>query len=283
MLSRRYDKPRKSRGGKKTLSGPAATRRYLLSRLADPMRVRLTYYKAVIEWSRMEARELQAARLKHGWGQVEAARRLGMSQPYLAMLESGKRRLTPNLVRKAALVYDLPPTELPVPETFTPAQEVGPQRLVEYLARLNYPGFAYLRPRVRKKNPGEVLLSALAQARLEARVGEALPWLLLHYWQMDFRWVVELAKKFDLQNRLGFVVSLARRLSEASTETERTNALSRLEATLDHSRLAREDFFFRPPRNRAERQWLMENRPVEAEHWNLLSDLRPEHLPYAPR
>ena len=90
-----------------------------------------------------------------------------------------------------------------------------------------------------------------------------------------------ISKKFDLQNRLGFVVSLARRLSEASTETERTNALAHLEATLDHSRLAREDFFFRPPRNNAEREWLMENRPEEARHWNLLSDLRPEHLQYA--
>jgi len=204
-----------------------------------------------------------------------------VSQPYLAMLEKGKRRLTPDLARKAALVYELSPAELPVPETFRPAKEVGAERLVEYLSRLDYPGFAYVRPHLKKKNPGEVLLTALAQESLEARVAEALPWLALRYWQMDFSWLVELAKKFDLQNRLGFVVSLARRLSEASAETERTNALSHWEATLDHSRLAHEDFFFRPPRNNAEREWLMENRPEEARHWNLLSDLRPEHLQYA--
>lgn len=229
----------------------------------------------------MRPRDLKAERLKHGWGQVEAAHRLDVSQPYLAMVEQAKRRLTPDLARKAALVYGLSPAELPVQATFTPAKEVGAQRLVEYLSKLAYPGFAYVRSHVKNKNPGEVLLTALAQGSLEARVAEALPWLALRYWQMDFSWVVELAKKFDLQNRLGFVVSLARRLSEASTETERTNALSHLEATLDRSRLAREDFFFRPPRNNAEREWLMENRPEEARHWNLLSDLRPEHLQYA--
>jgi transcriptional regulator with XRE-family HTH domain len=229
----------------------------------------------------MKARDLRTERLNHGWGQVEAARRLGVSQPYLAMLEQGKRRLTPDLARKAALVYGLPPTELPVPTKFTPAKEVGAQRFVEYLSRLDYPGFVYVRPHVKQKHPGEVLLTALAQERLEARVAEALPWLALRYWQMDFSWLVELAKRFDLQNRLGFVVSLARRLSEARPEAGRTNALSNLEATLDHSRLAREDFFFRPPRNDAERKWLRENRPEEAKRWNLLSDLRPEHLQYA--
>jgi transcriptional regulator with XRE-family HTH domain len=231
----------------------------------------------------METRELKAERLRHGWGQVEAARRLGVSQPYLAMLEGGKRRLTPSLARKATFVYGLPPTKLPVPERFTPAKEVGPQQFVEYLSRLDYPGFAYVRPHVKRKNPGEVLLTALAQQTLEGRVAEALPWLMLRYWQMDLGWLTDLAKRFDLQNRLGFVASLARRLSESSSETSRTNALSHLEATLDRSRLAREDFFYRPPRNSAERQWLKANRSPEAGHWNLLSDLRPEHLQYAER
>jgi hypothetical protein len=45
-------------------------------------------------------------------------------------------------------------------------------------------------------------------------------------------------------------------------------------------RPAREDHFYRAPRNERERQWLLENRPEAARHWNLLSDLRPEHLQY---
>jgi hypothetical protein len=133
---------------------------------------------------------------------------------------------------------------------------------------------------VKKKNPQEVLLAALAQEELEARVAEALPRLLVHYWETDFEWLVREAKKSDLQNRLGFGASLARRLSEKTVEAERTHALRELETTLDRSRLAREDWFPRPPRNDAERQWLLENRPDEARHWNLLSDLRPEHLQY---
>jgi transcriptional regulator with XRE-family HTH domain len=228
----------------------------------------------------MKPLNLKRERSKRGWGQVEAARRMGVSQPYLAMLEEGKRRLTLDLTRKAASLYGLP-LGLPVSKAFTPAREVGAEHLVGQLSRLGYPGFAYVRPHVQRTNPTEVLLTALGQGSLEARVAEALPWLLLRYWQMDSQWLVDQAKRFDLQNRLGFVTSLAHRLSETSAETERTNALANLEAALDRSRLVREDYFFRPPRSDTERQWLMQNRPQEAEHWNLLSGLRPEHLPYA--
>lgn len=229
----------------------------------------------------MKGADLRAGRRKRGWGQVEAAERLGVSQPYLAMLERGKRALTPALARKVVAAYRLPPAELPVPADFNPAERADPQRLVEDLAKLGYPGFAYVRTSVRSKNPAQVLLAALAQESLEARVAEALPWLLLRYWRMDLRWLVVEAKKFDLQNRLGFVASLARRLSEQTSEAERTRALAQLESVLDRSRLARQDYFYRPPRNDRERQWLEQNRPEAAQRWNLLSDLRPEHLQYA--
>ena len=152
---------------------------------------------------------------------------------------------------------------------------------MEYLSRLDYPGFAYVHSHVERKNPGEVLLTALAQENLEARVAEALPWLVLRYWQMDFNQLVELAKRFDLQNRLGFVVSLARQASERTSDSQRTATLRAVENLLDRSRLAREDFFYRPPRNAMEREWLLSNRPESAKQWNLLSDLRPEHLQYA--
>jgi transcriptional regulator with XRE-family HTH domain len=151
----------------------------------------------------MKVRDLRSERLKRGWGQVAAARRLGVSQPYLNMLERRKRPLTPDLARKVALVYGLSPAKLPVPATFTPAKKVGSQRLVEYLSRLDYPGFAYVRSHVKKKNPAEVLLTALAQGSLEARVAEALPWLALHYWDMDVSWLVERAEKIRSPEPLG--------------------------------------------------------------------------------
>jgi transcriptional regulator with XRE-family HTH domain len=228
----------------------------------------------------MRPEQLRTGRMNRGWSQNEAARRLGVSQPYVAMLEKGKRRLTSALARKLMSVYHLSPAVLSVSETFAP-EPTDAQRLAEYMALLGYPGYAYLRPHVAKRNPGEVLLTALAQNNLESRLVEALPWLLLRYWEMDFAWVVEHAKKLDLQNRLGFVTSLARKVSEANPQNEpRTRALAELESTLNRSRLAREDDFLRPARNHVERQWLMQNRPEDARHWNLVTDLRPEHLGY---
>ncbi len=225
---------------------------------------------------------LRQARLSRGWSQKEAARRLGVSQAYVAMLESGLRRLTPALARKAMRVYGLSPTVLPAAEPFRLAQSVSAQGLAEQLAVLGYPGFAYLRPHVAKKNPGEVLLAALAQDELEARLVEALPWLLLRYWDVDVNWVVEQAKRRDLQNRLGFLAGLTRRLSEAAgaPNQNRNRALAELEAALEKSRLAQEGTFCKTPGTDTEREWLRENRPEEAKHWNLLTDWRAEHLRY---
>jgi transcriptional regulator with XRE-family HTH domain len=229
----------------------------------------------------MKPQEFRAARLEKGWGQTEVAARLGMSQAYVNMLEKGKRRLTPQLTRKLAKLYSLSPVELPVSETFMP-RKMDAQLLAESLAKLDYPGFAYLRSHVTAKNPGEVLLTALFQDSLEARVAEALPWLPLRYWQMGFDWLVDQARKSNLQNRLGFVVNLARQLSERNPQkTQRSQALNALEATLNTSRLANEDAFYRPPKTDGEREWLLQNRSDAAKHWNLLTDLRPEHVQFA--
>jgi transcriptional regulator with XRE-family HTH domain len=229
----------------------------------------------------MRFQDLKNARLRLGWGQAEVAERLGVSQAYVHMLEKGKRRLTPGLTRRLALAYQMSPVELPTTEGFRPSK-VDSQWLAESLARLDYPGFAYLRSHVAKKNPGEVLLIALAQERLEARLAEALPWLLLRYSEMDLDWLAEQARTHSLQNRLGFVTGLAVQLSKRdATNAHTTAALMKLEALLDESRLVREDEFPRPPKNDAEREWLTLNRPQAASHWNLLTDLCSEHLQYA--
>jgi hypothetical protein len=102
----------------------------------------------------------------------------------------------------------------------------------------------------------------------------------MKYAQPD-SWLVENARKFNLQNRLGFVVSLARRVTEMRHEGARATELTRLENLLDDSRLAKEDSFYRPPRTEDEKEWLRKNRTQDARHWNLLTDMRPEHLQYA--
>jgi hypothetical protein len=190
----------------------------------------------------------------------------------------GKRRLTPALVRPVALVYGLPPEVLPVADGFAPT-EMNDQRLAELLAKLGYPGFAHLRAHALKKNPSEVLLTVLAQKSLDGRVVEALPWVAMKYAQPE-PWLVENARKFNLQNKLGFVVTLARRLAEKQGTEVRLRELRQLENELDDSRLAKEDVFYRPLRTESEGEWLRKNRTEDAAHWNLLTDMRLEHLQY---
>jgi transcriptional regulator with XRE-family HTH domain len=227
----------------------------------------------------MKPTEFKSARLTIGWTQTQAAVHMGMTQAYLNFLESGRRRLTTDLVRRATSVYGLSPELIPVPDAFAPTK-TDDQRLTELLARLGYPGFSYLRTRTPKKHPSEVLLTALAQKSLDARVAEALPWVALKYVQAN-SWLVDNARKFNLQNRLGFVVSLAKRVAEMRQQGVRSTELSQLENLLEDSRLAKEDAFYRQPRTESEREWLRKNRTEDAVHWNLLTDLRPEHLQYA--
>ena len=94
-------------------------------------------------------------------------------------------------------------------------------------------------------------------------------------------WLVETARKFNLQNKLGFVVRLGRRMAESHSDNARSNELGKLEEMLKESRLAKEGFFYRPPMTEREREWLSKNRTVDAAHWNLLADMRPEQLSYA--
>src|ERR1700687_1652681 len=128
----------------------------------------------------MKSHDLKAARLRKGWVQVQVAEYLGVTQAYVNMLENGKRRLTPALSRRVTALYGLSPETLPLSEEFVPARTDN-QHLAESLAKLGYPGFAYMRTHIPKKNPAEVLLTALGQDRLEGRVAEALPWVAMQY------------------------------------------------------------------------------------------------------
>ena len=178
----------------------------------------------------MDAAQLRNVRRERGWSQREAAARLGVSQAYLSMLESGKRSPAP-LARRLMHVYGLPPTILPVREV---REKVTADFLARELAGLGYPGFAHLPRAGRSMNPAEFLLTALAQRNLEARVAEGLPWLVLRYPDMSRDFLVREARTRNLQNRLGFVVSLARFAAHRDD-------LRALEQALADSKLAKED------------------------------------------
>src|SRR6266851_4528885 len=227
----------------------------------------------------MKPHEFRAARLAKGWTQSQAATRLGMTQAYLNYLEHGKRRLTPELLRRGTSVYGLSPKSLPVTNVFVPL-ETSDQHLAEALSTLGYPGFRYLHSHAARNHPNELLLTALAQKSLDGRVAEALPWVAANSAELN-SWLVENARKFNLQNRLGFVVSLAQRVADRLNVTAKATALGHLQLLLDDSRLAKEDYFYRPPRTESESRWLRKNRTDDAVHWNLLTDMKPEHFQYA--
>jgi transcriptional regulator with XRE-family HTH domain len=228
----------------------------------------------------MTAVELRQARKTKRWTQQEAAARLGLSQTYLSLLEQGKRQVPKSRVQRLLSVYDsLSPLALPMRGQKEWAG-MGDLKLAQQLAGLGYPGFAYMRTRA-TWNPAELLLTALTKDELESRTAEALPWLVLTYSNMDWNWAVRQTKLHDVQNRLGFVLTLARSLAERMNDTAVANRLREVEKQLHTSVLLRELTFCHEHMPPAERRWLKQNSTPEAKHWNVLSDLSPEHLSHA--
>ena len=213
----------------------------------------------------MTGQELKAGRVKAALTQLQAASRLRVSQPYLSQLENGTRPITLALARRAASVYQLPATALPLPSS----------------ASLGYPGFAYLRGGGYKANPAMVVLDALLQRNLETRLSEALPWVVATYPNLQWDWLVQQAKLNDIQNRLGFVVDLAKQVTEKSQRQSEFAQLSEVSRLLKRSLLAHEDTLCRESMSEVERDWLAENRSPYAKRWNLLTGLVIEQLFYA--
>ncbi|MBI3207797.1 MAG: helix-turn-helix transcriptional regulator [Candidatus Solibacter usitatus] len=220
--------------------------------------------------------QLRSARRATGLTQQQAATRLGVSQPYLAMLERGLRPVTCSLRSRIVGLYELGPVALPL--------DVGhagnSSSLAAALASLGYPGFRRLAG-VPPQNPASILLASLAERDVEVRVLEALPWLAIQYPNLDWAWLMREAKLRDVQNRLGFVVMLARQVAEKRGDVVVASRLRKVEDTLDQVRLVREDTLCQESLSDAERRWLRQTRPSEAGHWNLLTDLNSRHLPYA--
>jgi transcriptional regulator with XRE-family HTH domain len=229
----------------------------------------------------MTGRQLLEARKRKGWNQQQAARRLGVSQTYLSFLEKGRRRVTEKLAVKAVRVYGLSEALLPVTSAPDQTQMADDGKIASDLAALGYPGLSHLKARGKKKNPAELLLSALGNDNLDSRLVEALPWVVLKFPNLNWRWLSQSAKARDLQNRLGYVTSVARRLAELRGEREKASLLAAEEAALERSRLAREDTLCHQSLTDAEKRWLRKNRPPEARHWRILTDLSPERLDHA--
>lgn len=223
----------------------------------------------------MTGTDLRTARSLSSWTQIEAARRLGVTQAYLSMVERGSRPVSDELAATVLKVYPLSATARPLGVGVdTPHTE---EFFKKALGELGYPGFAYLKGRIRF-NPAELLLLALDTKDLDSRVTEALPWLPFRFPALNWEWLTTQAKQRDRQNRLAFVTELARQVAGTNADTPRANALSVRVAALERSRLAAEDTLCRESMSVAERRWLRSHRSKTAAHWNLLTDLKLEDL-----
>jgi transcriptional regulator with XRE-family HTH domain len=221
---------------------------------------------------------LRLARQAVGFTQQQAAGRLGVSQAYLALMETGRRRVTDEVGLKMIGLYRLGPTVLPL--RVDDLESWDSADLAKAVANLGYPGFRHLSGGTRD-NPAVVLLAALSRRDVEVRVVESLPWLVVEYYDLDWDWLMREVRVRDRQNRLGFIVTLGRRVAERRGADAAQRKLREVEEALEHARLAREDSLCQSGLSEAERGWLRQSRPADARHWNLLTDLDAEHLPYA--
>ncbi|MEQ1935691.1 MAG: helix-turn-helix transcriptional regulator [Fimbriimonadaceae bacterium] len=223
----------------------------------------------------MSPHDWRVGRERRGLTQVVAAERFGVSQAYLSQLERGSRVAGAALAEKAATFYGLA-TALPLPEPDA-AVRVDSDRIEKDLASLGYPKFAHV-AEGRPRNPAGVVFGALTQKDLDSRLVEALPWVLAEYVDLDWVWLRDQAKLRNAQNRLGYLVRLAREVTQSE---EKVLVLTAREQELEEARLAREDTLCRESMPQRERTWLRTHRPAMAAHWNLLTSLTSRELPYA--
>jgi transcriptional regulator with XRE-family HTH domain len=223
----------------------------------------------------MTGDDLKSARTASNWTQAEAAHRLGVTQAYLSMVERGSRPVSNDLTSAVLRVFALPATARPIEDrSVVDAEEEFFKRA---LGELGYPGFAYLETQ-QLLNPAELLLLALDSENLDARVTEALPWLPLHFPEMNWGWLRSESKSRDRQNRLAYVALLASDVAEKHGETQLAERLRSHVAGLERSRLANEDTLAKSSMSQSERKWLRTHRTPSAAHWNLLTDLKAEDL-----
>ena len=232
----------------------------------------------------MTGQQLLNARLNKNWEQIETAEKLKVSQPYLSLLEAGKRPVTDGLARRAVRVFNLPPTVLPFDTNQTlPKAKTNNNNILELqLAALGYPKFSHLKKnkKLKKVNPAVVLITALQKDDLDSRSLEALPWLIYNFAEMNWKEIVIEAKLSDAQNWLGFLISLAYEKAGQSNAENKKQIFKELLSGLEKSRLYKEDSFKRISLTNTEKKWLKKNRSKEARFWRVLTNLTIDDLTF---
>jgi transcriptional regulator with XRE-family HTH domain len=197
-------------------------------------------------------------RKRNGLTQVSAASLLGVSQPYLSLLEKGARPLTTELRNRMKTSAGKDP------------RGSSDDLFRAQLSALGYEAFAHVAKVRTRTRPDNLLMTVLAKPDADARVVEALPWLVATFERLfDFGSMVRQAKLQNLQNRLGFVLQAA-----AIDTPDGLMAVRELE----RARLLQEDTLCWNSMPAATREWMRANRTPLAEHWNVLTRLRTEDV-----
>lgn len=200
-------------------------------------------------------KEVLRWRQRNGLTQVHAASLVGVSQPYLSLLEKGARPLTTELRNRMKATRD---------------RRTPDHVFRAHLSALGYSGFAHVAKSRRRPRPDTLLMTVLARPDADARVVEALPWLVATFEsELDFGLIVRQAKLQNLQNRVGFV------LGAAAVQTPKGLTALR---ELERARLLQEDTLCWDSMPDATRDWMRANRAPLAEHWNVLTRLRSEDV-----
>jgi transcriptional regulator with XRE-family HTH domain len=220
----------------------------------------------------MTGQTLRQARTDLGMSQLDAAARLGVSQPLLSLMEKGERSVTPAVAEKAVAQLRATPALLPV----SAQTRHNDHQLAADLGALGYPGYSYLQGQLR--NPAELLFDALNRSDLDARVVEALPWLPLQYPNLDWEWLTTQAKLRNRQNRLGFVVALSAKVAKNQARPDVAKRLSQVVKLLEESRLAKTDTLCQESWPPSQRKFAHQRRSALAAHWKMDTRLTEENL-----
>ena len=164
--------------------------------------------------------------------------------------------------------------------------------LEKALAVLGYPGFAYLTPYLKLEtsdegafDPTALIQWAIAQDVLDVRLTEGLPWLIAAYAvKIDWKKLINDAQKHGVQNRLGYLVYLALKLTESKQSLSHPEARRLLKKSLLRLweiRQSQEQTLMEEWSGPALRAWLRVNRPQEALEWHVLTTLTTSDLQHA--
>lgn len=156
-----------------------------------------------------------------------------MSQAYVSQVEAGARPISRKLAARLARLPDLPPGIVPPGHADLDAADAD---FAADLTALGYPGFAdraaapmldfeagdtntksaretrrasTLAPTPLPRNPAAVIVAILSRRQVAPSVMAAIPWVLVTHADLDAPWLVDQARRRNLQNRLGFLTDLA--------------------------------------------------------------------------